>query len=385
MSSTNKASVTAGEMFNEEKQASRDGRFWRWFLAGMLLNLCATSIAVGLTVAYFNKELQTVRDRMQLHEERTTLNGDSLKQDNIKINDQSWRKTQSRKRRDQENTAATMSPDYGVSSIQTGFSGCQDGRYGGSCFCRDGRDGRDGKDGRDGAQGQPGPAGPTGIKGEQGVAGEAGVPGPPGKAGPSGLNADQDSTKGTSGNTYVRWGRNTCPDQPGTELLYSGYAAGAHHLHSGGAVDFLCLPNNPDWSQDFRDGANTQASLLYGVEYQLNNFDPFSHENAETIFQHNAPCAVCRLTDRGTQLVLPAKLGCPVDWTEEYRGFLMSGKYDHKRQSKVICVDEAPEVVPGTEASQDEALIYIIEARCGSLPCLPYVNGREITCTVCSI
>ncbi|XP_022110561.1 short-chain collagen C4-like isoform X2 [Acanthaster planci] len=402
MSGNKRSSDPVGDMIRREKHPTQNGKFWLWFLAGTLLNLCVTSIAIGMTVVYVNKELQTIRDRLLTQEQRLTQISDSSSPDDIKISYPSWDTARSRKRRELPvNAETSRSPGLAAPSVtqQVDSVNC-DSRHGGLCFCRDGRDGRDGKDGRNGAWGPPGPAGPPGSKGERGIAGVAGPRGPPGKAGPRGLPGEQsiadcphrrescgpqNYANKTSGSTYVRWGRNTCPDQPGTKLVYSGYAAGAHHMHTGGSVDFLCLPHDPEWSANSRDGANPHASYLYGVEYQLNNFNPFSHANAETIFQHNAPCAVCRLVDRGTQLLFPAKLGCPANWTEEYRGFLMSGKYDYKQQSRAICVDEAPEVVPGTEASQDEALIYIVEARCGSLPCLPYVNGREITCTVCSI
>ena len=40
--------------------------------------------------------------------------------------------------------------------------------------------------------------------------------------------------KGGSGSTYVRWGRNSCSGS-GTELVYSGYAAGSHFTSTGAA------------------------------------------------------------------------------------------------------------------------------------------------------
>lgn len=49
-----------------------------------------------------------------------------------------------------------------------------------------------------------------------------------------------------------------------------------------------------------------------------------------------------------------------------------------------ICVDNDAEYVPGTKANKDGALLYPVEGVCGSLPCKPYVNGRELTCAVCT-
>ena len=149
-------------------------------------------------------------------------------------------------------------------------------------------------------------------------------------------------------------------------------------------MDFLCLPTNPDWAPHHSDGLNSQ-SYLFGVEYKVETFDPFSHRNAELLDQRSVPCAVCRVAGRGTHLLLPAKLSCPENWTEEYRGFIMSGYHGHAQRSKAVCVDEAPEVVPGSQSDVNGALLYLVEGACGSLLCPPYVNGREITCTVCSI
>ena len=144
------------------------------------------------------------------------------------------------------------------------------------------------------------------------------------------------------------------------------------------------MPRAPVWAATYSDSANSQ-SYLYGVEYEV-PFDPFSHENTEVVNLRDAPCAVCRLVRRSTSLVLPAALGCPDgNWTEEYRGFLMSGRHNEEQRSSAVCVDQAPEAVPGSQASVDGARLYIIEGQCGSLLCPPYVSLREITCTVCSI
>ena len=45
-----------------------------------------------------------------------------------------------------------------------------------------------------------------------GKPGPIGVPGPPGPQGPAGADG--------GGVTYVRWGRTTCPEVEGTEMIY---------------------------------------------------------------------------------------------------------------------------------------------------------------------
>ena len=120
------------------------------------------------------------------------------------------------------------------------------------------------------------------------------------------------------------------------------------------------------------------------MEYKIETVDPFSHENSAVLQNHDVPCAVCRLTSRGTQVLFPAKNECPDNWTKEYTGYLMSDHHVYSRK-QAVCVDEAPEVIPGSWSSSNGALLYLMEAGCGSLQCPPYVEGREIQCTICSI
>ena len=125
---------------------------------------------------------------------------------------------------------------------------------------RDGRDGRDGAKGEkgdpSGQKGQMGPPGsqdtqgiqgPRGVSGVRGPVGEKGMRGDPGLPGPQGQRGAQGPP--TGGTTYIRWGRTTCPSGNGTELLYSGRAGGNYHDHSGGAANYLCMPDDPDHLQ----------------------------------------------------------------------------------------------------------------------------------------
>ena len=87
---------------------------------------------------------------------------------------------------------------------------------------------------------------------------------------------------------------------------------------------------------------------------------------------------------RGSEMMVPARNDCPSGWTEEYHGYLMTEHYDHKSVRDFICVDREAEYVPGSQADQNGALLYLVQGACGSLPCLPYVDGRELTCAVCT-
>ena len=53
-------------------------------------------------------------------------------------------------------------------------------------------------------------------------------------------------------------------------------------------------------------------------------------------------------------------------------------------RSTFECVDVTPETVPGGQDNLEGALFYHVEPRCGSLPCPPYEEEKEMTCAVCT-
>ena len=151
---------------------------------------------------------------------------------------------------------------------------------------------------------------------------------------------------------------------------------GEHYTHQGGGVNYLCLPHNPKYDR-YNDG-HQSAGYMYGTEYETN------HIFKNNIADHEAPCVVCYVKSRASLLMMPARNVCPSGWTKEYHGYLMTEYYAHKKQRDFICVDEDAEYVPGSGANKNGALLYPVEGRCGALPCLPYVDGRELTCAVCT-
>ena len=102
--------------------------------------------------------------------------------------------------------------------------------------------GRDGLPGRDGVQGPPGPPGKDGSTGRQG---------PPGPA-------------SRGGAIYTRWGKSSCPQVEGTELVYSGITGGTWYTQSGGGANYLCMPKNPEYTLKHRGGVDGYAHM-YGV------------------------------------------------------------------------------------------------------------------------
>lgn len=236
-----------------------------------------------------------------------------------------------------------------------------------------GKSGKVGKPGQKGEPGKPGtnkpfpgPPGPKGQKGAVGGTGARGVQGAKGEKGPSGVK-------------YVRWGRTTCPS--GAQVVYKGLVGGEFNGHPGGGVNYLCLPHTPKYDK-YHDG-HQYAGYIYGTEYDVGQYsgNPFKR----SLHNHDAPCAVCFVKSRGSMLMMPATNDCPSGWTKEYHGYLMTEYYNHKHSSEFVCVDADPEYVPGSHAHKPtSARLYPVEGRCSSLPCLPYVEGRELTCAFCT-
>ena len=231
----------------------------------------------------------------------------------------------------------------------------------------DGQPGSAGSDGQPGSSGRDrrdGITGPPGFRGEPGPTnGSRGLPGVKGEAGPRGNTGTPGPKNG--GVVYTRWGNNTCPNVLGTEQIYNGIVGGSYYIH-GGAVNYQCLPLDPEYTLPFQSGIQGYMHI-YGAEYE---------NPVRGTHNHNVPCSVCLVVTRLIALMIPAKTSCPQYWTKEYEGYLMSGHHGHKR-SMFECVDKGQESVPGSIASNNGALFYHVEANCGTgLPCSPYNNYK---------
>ena len=213
--------------------------------------------------------------------------------------------------------------------------------------------GRDGRDGRDGA------TGPQGLRGLQGTTGLQGPPGPR-----------------SAGVTYTRWGKTTCPSVPGTELVYKGIAGGSFYNHTGGGANYLCMPEDPEYTLPFQSGVRGH-SYVYGAEYQSPG------EILGHVRNHNVPCAVCYGSTRAAAMMIPAKTTCPQSWTREYYGYLMAAHQLHQRTT-FECVDKDPDSIPGSAPDTNGVLFNHVEAHCNGMPCPPYDPQKELNCVVCT-
>ena len=186
----------------------------------------------------------------------------------------------------------------------------------------------------------------------------------------------------TGGVVYTRWGRTTCPNTSGTQLLYAGRTAGSHYTQKGGGGNYLCLPEQPQYST-YTAGVQDGRAYLYGAEYETggNNQPRFGPLNS--VDNHNVPCAVCYASTRETAVMIPAQYICPSSWTREYYGYLMAARHNQHR-TMFECVDQSPQSVPGSIANTNGALFYHVEVNCNGIPCPPYDTQKEVTCVVCT-
>jgi len=227
-----------------------------------------------------------------------------------------------------------------------------------------------------GEKGDPGPRGLKGgigslMKGKKGEKGSRGLSGPTGFPGSKGQKGDKEEKN--RGVVYVRWGHDQCPST--AMLVYSGRAGGEYYTHPGGGTNPQCLPLDPNYLHTLA-GKQPDVARMYGAEYETNYFNLAVHN-------HDVPCAVCYVSQRSVVYMIPAKYTCPGGWTREYYGYLMAEKYNHN-PSQFTCVDSTFKSVVGSVVNQNGLLFYPVEGRCGSLPCPPYEETKELTCAVCT-
>ena len=181
------------------------------------------------------------------------------------------------------------------------------------------------------------------------------------------------------GAVYVRWGHDQCPST--AQLVYSGRAGGPCYNDPGSGSNPQCLPLDPSFLTSV-SGAQHHRGIMHGVEYET-----YTDSNSHVHGRHNleVPCAVCHVSNRTAVYMVPAKYTCPTGWTREYYGYLMTSVSSGEcHRTQFTCVDTAFKGVPGTLANLDGLLFHFVEGRCGSLPCPPYDNKRELSCAVCT-
>ena len=161
--------------------------------------------------------------------------------------------------------------------------------------------------------------------------------------------------------------------------MYAGRAGGTDFSQKGGAANYLCMPDNPDYLS-YRPGVQGY-NYVYGTEYETGGGNPLRAVN-----DHNVPCAVCYASTRVAVTMIPAKTQCPSTWTLEYSVYLMSDTrlWSHPSRTMYECIDKNPDSVPGSASNTNGALFYHVEASCNGMLCPPYDPQKELTCAVCT-
>ena len=158
--------------------------------------------------------------------------------------------------------------------------------------------------------------------------------------------------------------------------ITTGFAGGSPHQKSGGGANYLCLRPDPIVRSTDKSRGVYRAEV-YGTEYQSPP-NPLLHN-------HDVPCAVCAIT-RKQVLMMPGTNLCDEGWTTEYVGQINADvtRSTHHR-TEFVCVDDDAEY--SSRSSPDDengALFYPAQVICGSLPCIPYVQDKDLLCVVCS-
>ncbi|XP_052275863.1 uncharacterized protein LOC127875086 [Dreissena polymorpha] len=186
---------------------------------------------------------------------------------------------------------------------------------------------------------------------------------------------DSKLSKSSTGATYIRWGRASCPFS-NNSLVYHGFASGTDLASYGGAADFQCLHADPELETvvtraDYR-------SNIVGSEYSSHGATALS-----SLADFEVPCAVC-FTNATTTLMIPARKTCYSGWKLEYRGFLMAERDLHHNNKQYTCVDKDAEAAQGSSSANiDGATFQFVFPSCGTLKCSPYNSASALACVFC--
>lgn len=172
-------------------------------------------------------------------------------------------------------------------------------------------------------------------------------------------------------------------------FITTGRVAGWRPTQQEGGSHYLCMPPNPLYMYNSPTPGNTdpKASLFgmrYGPVEKL--FEKLPGRGPRINYQ-GVPCAVCRVERRGSLMMIPARNVCPTrQWTREYHGYLMTD-ISNSTKPEYICVDaDVVSVgVRNSETHPDKGLLTSVQGKCGTLPCPPYQEDRELTCAVCTM
>ena len=155
--------------------------------------------------------------------------------------------------------------------------------------------------------------------------------------------------------------------------MRTGFARGSHYGNAGGGSNYICLHEDRILAPKVHSSA--YYAHVYGSEYHYSGISGLD--------DHDVPCAVCQTT-RKSMMMIPGRNICQPGWITEYIGYLAAQRYTQTR-SEFVCMDENAEPHPQSRPNDENGVLFHPAiTRCGSFPCLPYVNDKILLCAVCT-
>ena len=150
---------------------------------------------------------------------------------------------------------------------------------------------------------------------------------------------------------------------------------GTYYTAQGGGSNLLCLRNDPIFREAEDENSYSHRTQVHGAEYRYQlNYD---------LNYHEIPCAICQVVRRSV-LMMPGTNLCNEGWSTEYAGQISAAADDYQR-SEFICLDDDAEPTHGSSPTIHYGVtLFSAETACGSLPCLPYLNAKDLLCVVCT-
>ena len=88
--------------------------------------------------------------------------------------------------------------------------------------------------------------------------------------------------------------------------------------------------------------------------------------------------------------MIPGQAECPILWTKEYDGYLMTSQLSNSNNKEYVCVDEYAEVESDTKHENKQSSgLFFVSADCSEQSLMPcsdtgYKAKIAITCVICT-
>ncbi|VDI15949.1 Hypothetical predicted protein [Mytilus galloprovincialis] len=175
-----------------------------------------------------------------------------------------------------------------------------------------------------------------------------------------------------------------CSEIKQTRTKSEGFVGGASHNDSGSQVNMLCVPTQPQYAINNKKADN--HPWLGGTIYSMHQMDtPNTALDQSKYTLYGIPCTVCRARDKTSVIMIPGRKECTSDWEKEYNGYLFGGNPKFKSGSEYVCIDEVPERRKKATSWSEKPILKPVHSKCNEvMPCPPFIDGRVLTCVVCS-